>query len=312
MTVSPTSGLVTSKAGGTDSFTVVLTSQPAAAVSIPVASTNPLEGIPSTTLLTFDATNWSVPQVVTVTGQNDLMSGNVAYSISLGPTASVDPNYNLLLLPSVSVLNQGMVAPGLLVTPTSGLVTNEAGGTANFRVVLASQPLAPVTVSLASSNAAEGTPSAASLTFDATNWNVAQTVTVTGQDDQVVHGDQAYAINLTAASADSTYNGQQGSVSLTNQERDVAGLVVTPTAGLVTNEAGGTAQFSVALSSQPLAPVTVSLASCNPARRHALGHLTDLRRHQLERGPNRDGDGPGRPHRQRRPGIRDQPHRRQH
>ena len=67
-------------------------------------------------------------------------------------------------------------------------------------MALSSQPLAPVTVSLASSNAAEGTPSATSLTFDATNWNVAQTVTVTGQDDHIVHGDQGYAINLTAAS----------------------------------------------------------------------------------------------------------------
>jgi hypothetical protein len=52
-------------------------------------------------------------------------------------------------------------------------------------------------------------------------------------------------------------------VVVTNTEADVAGITITPTSGLVTNEAGGTATFSIVLTSQPLAEVTIGLASSN-------------------------------------------------
>jgi hypothetical protein len=44
ITVIPTSGLVTTEAGGTASFTVVLDAQPSANVTIPVSSSNTAEG----------------------------------------------------------------------------------------------------------------------------------------------------------------------------------------------------------------------------------------------------------------------------
>ena len=97
-------------------------------------------------------------------------------------------------------------AAGITVTPTTGLTTTEAGGTATFTVVLTTQPTADVTIDLSSSDPTEGTVSPASLTFTTANWNVAQTVTVTGVDDVVVDGDVAYTI-VTAAvtSGDPTY-----------------------------------------------------------------------------------------------------------
>ncbi|MDF0555238.1 hypothetical protein PY364_19360, partial [Kamptonema sp. UHCC 0994] len=91
---------------------------------------------------------------------------------------------------------------GITVTPTTGLTTTEAGGTANFTVVLNSQPTADVTIPLTSSNTAEGTADKSSLTFTSANWNVAQTVTVTGVDDLVVDGNIAY--NILTAAATST------------------------------------------------------------------------------------------------------------
>src|SRR5206468_5684058 len=74
------------------------------------------------------------------------------------------------------------LAAGITVTPTSGLTTTEAGGQASFTVVLDEAPTDDVIVPISSSNTAEGTVSAASLTFTAANWNVAQTLTVTGVD----------------------------------------------------------------------------------------------------------------------------------
>ncbi|MBI5757713.1 MAG: tandem-95 repeat protein, partial [Planctomycetales bacterium] len=45
---------------------------------------------------------------------------------------------------------------------------------------------------------------------------------------------------------------------------DVVGVVVNPTAGLITNESGGTATFTVVLRSQPTGDVTIDLASSRP------------------------------------------------
>src|SRR5207244_2261627 len=96
---------------------------------------------------------------------------------------------------------------GITVSPTSGLVTTEGGGTASFTIVLTSQPTASVSIPLSSSNTSEGTVSAASATFTTGNWNVPQTVTVTGVDDFVDDGNFAYTIVTAAAtSADANYN----------------------------------------------------------------------------------------------------------
>ena len=73
--------------------------------------------------------------------------------------------------------------PGVVVSPTSGLYTTEAGGTAIFTIVLNTSPTYDVTIVLLSSNTSEGTVSPSVATFTPANWNTPQTVTVTGKDD---------------------------------------------------------------------------------------------------------------------------------
>ena len=165
--------------------------------------------------------------------------------------------------PNVSVTTTDNDTAGITVTPTSGLTTTEAGGTATFTVVLASQPTATVTVGLSSSDTTEGTVSPASLTFTTANWNTPRTVTVTGVNDSVDDGDLSYSIVTAAAtSSDATYSGLNAAdVSVTTTDNDTAGITVTPTSGLTTTEAGGTATFTVVLASQPTATVTVGLSS---------------------------------------------------
>jgi hypothetical protein len=46
---------------------------------------------------------------------------------------------------------------------------------------------------------------------------------------------------------------------------DTPSITISPQGGLTTTEAGGTATFSVTLSSRPTAPVTIGLSSSNPA-----------------------------------------------
>ena len=264
ITVTPTSGLVTTESGGTATFSVVLNTQPTADVTIGLSSSDTTEGTVSASSLTFTAANWNTPQTVTVTGVDDaIVDGNVAYTVVTAAAVSSDSAYNGLNAADVSLINNDNDAAGITVSPTSGLVTTEAGGTATFSVVLNSQPTADVTIGLSSSDTTEGTLSTSSLTFTAANWNLAQTVTVTGVDDLVVDGNVAYTVVTAAAvSSDSAYSGLNAAdVSLTNNDNDTAGITVTPTAGLITTESGGTATFSVVLNSQPTADVTIGLSS---------------------------------------------------
>ena len=116
------------------------------------------------------------------------------------------------------------MSAGITVHPTSGLVTTEAGGTASFTVVLDTQPTADVVIGMSSSETTEGTVLPTSLTFTAANWNIPQTVTVTGVDDAIVDGDITYTVVTAAAtSADANYDGINPSdVAVTNLNVDLA------------------------------------------------------------------------------------------
>jgi len=229
VTVNPTSGLTTTEAGGTATFTVVLNTQPTADVTIDLASSDTSEGTVSPTSLTFTAADWNAAQTVTVTGVDDLIDdGDIAYTIVTAAASSSDAAYHGLDASDVTASNTDNDTAGITVTPTSGLTTTEAGGTATFTVVLDSQPTAELTIDLASSDTSEGTVSPASLTFTAADWNVAQTVTVTGADDGEVDGDVAYSIVTAAASSsDAVYHGLNASdVSLTNLDNDIPAVVL--------------------------------------------------------------------------------------
>jgi subtilisin family serine protease/subtilisin-like proprotein convertase family protein len=114
--------------------------------------------------------------------------------------------------------------PQAIVTPTSGLVTTEAGGSTSFTVRLDNPPTADVIIPVSSSDVTEGTVSTSSLTFTTVNWASPQTVTVTGVDDSIVDGNVVYTLILGAAtSADPDFHGvNPADVSATNSDNEVA------------------------------------------------------------------------------------------
>ncbi len=108
-------------------------------------------------------------------------------------------------------------APGITLGAASGN-TDETGTTATFTLVLDAAPSANVTVTVSSSNPSEiAIQGTAAFTFTPANWNVAQTVTVIGVDDQLVDG----AVNVTlTATAGSTggYAGQSATLTMANAD----------------------------------------------------------------------------------------------
>ncbi len=264
ITVNPTAGLTTTEAGGTATFTVVLNTQPTANVTIGLSSNDLTEGTVAPASVTFTPGNWNVAQTVTVTGVDDaVVDGNIAYTIVTAAAAEHGPDVQRIR-PVRRLGDQRRRRRGRR-HGDSNLGPHDDGGwrTATFTIVLNSQPTANVTIGLSSSDLTEGTVAPGSVTFTPGNWNVAQTVTVTGVDDAVVDGNIAYTIvTAAAASTDPTYSGFDPSdVSVTNTDDDVAGVTVNPTSGLTTTEAGGTATFTVVLNSQPTANVTIGLSS---------------------------------------------------
>ncbi|MBA2699404.1 MAG: hypothetical protein H0U61_11655 [Nocardioidaceae bacterium] len=266
--------LTTAESGTATTFTVRLDSMPMGPVTVTVVSGNSGEGTVSPGTLNFDATNWSATQTVTVVGVDDLIDdGDKTYAVTLSPFSG-DANYNgAARAVSVTATNTDDDTAGFTVSAISGNTT-ESGGQATFTVTLTSQPTSPVSVTLSTGNAAEGTlvvgstPSTTqTLTFTSGNWYQARTITVRGIDDAIDDGNQVYSIDAAPAaivSADPKYNGGSVTISVTNVDDDTAGIVATP-AVITTTEAGGTATFQVHLRSQPTAAVTVAVVSGNTA-----------------------------------------------
>ena len=250
----------TTEAGQTATFTVKLATQPTQDVKVGVSSSNTAEGTVDASSLTFTTANWNTPQTITVTGVDDSVDdGDIAYQIDLA-TTSTDGKYNSLTA-NRAVTNDNNDTAGLTLGAISRHTT-EAGQTATFTVKLATQPTQDVKVGVSSSNTAEGTVDASSLTFTTANWNTPQTITITGVDDFIDDGDIAYQIDLASTSTDSKYNSLTDNRSVTNDDDDAAGLVL----GVVssrTTENGNTAHFTVKLASQPTQNVSVALTSSN-------------------------------------------------
>jgi hypothetical protein len=93
---------------------------------------------------------------------------------------------------------------------------------ASFTVVLNSRPTADVVIDVISLDVTEGTVSTSQLVFNQSNWNVSQTVVVSGVDDTVRDGNVSYTVQVIAArSADSGYNGLDADdVQVTNQDNE--------------------------------------------------------------------------------------------
>jgi len=252
----------TTEAGVNATFTLALTSMPSADVDIGVISSDISEGVVDISAITFAPGNWNNPQTITVTGIDDsLIDGNQSYAIQFAATTSADSLYDGQTPAAVQVVNVDDDSAAFNISPISRN-TAEDGTSATFNAQLTTQPTAGVTIAISSSDVSEGSVDQASIAFDMDNWNIPQTITVTGVDDAVDDGDQPYTINLAAATSGDTHYNEliPGNVSITNTDDDTAGFIVGPLSS-DTAEAGTAASFTVALSSAPTASVGIAITS---------------------------------------------------
>ncbi len=178
------------------------------------------------------------------------------------PTATRD-----IVFPAVS---------GALVFDPAALMVNE-GSSGTYRVKLASQPSAGVTVAVTGA-VGEVTVNPTSLTFTSTTWNSAQTVTVTAGQDTDASDDAATLVH-TATGGD--YAGVTGSVAVMVDDDDIPNTapsitdITDKTATFGTNllvdvdatdaDAGNTLEYKAASGDATVATVTPTTLSAHDA-----------------------------------------------
>jgi hypothetical protein len=264
--------LLTSESGMQATFSVALNSAPSADVTLPLSVSDATEASINKASLTFTVNNWNAPQTVIVTGLDDVdADGNVNYVINTGAATSADVNYDGLNPGNIYLRNTDNEQAGITFDPVSNflksLITSEGGGQITYTMVLNSAPTDDVVIDLASNDTTEGTVFPASLTFTAVNWNIEQTVTVTGVDDVDVDGNQDYRITATSTSTDPDYNGIGiADVYMQNTDDETAGFLINPDTFIIfqtltTDESSGQDTFEIVLTKAPIADVTLTLYS---------------------------------------------------
>ena len=258
-------------AGRTDTYTVVLDALPSASVEIAVVSGDTGAAMVSPATLTFTTGNWNTAQTVTVTGVDDNVDQSSNRSATISHTAtSTDTDYSGINIDDVTATVVDNDTAGATISASDGISVTEAAGTTNtesYTVVLDTLPTASVEIAVASDATAIATVSPATLTFTTANWNTAQTVTVTGVDDDVDNTNDARSatISHTATSTDTGYSGIDiDDVTTTVVDNDTAGATISASDGISVTEAAGTTNtesYTVVLDTLPTATVEIAVAS---------------------------------------------------
>lgn len=122
-----------------------------------------------------------------------LDDSNAAYAgmLMLSATTAGPGPRNYSIIEEGIMIDLGYTfANNLLVTPTDNHVVTDLGGSSTFDVTLGRQPLNDVVVTITTNDPGEVTLSTSGLLFTPADWNVAQTVTMTGVSDMQADGTQ--------------------------------------------------------------------------------------------------------------------------
>lgn len=275
--VQPVGVLTTSENGDTANVLVSLDTPPAAPVTLPVTVTPATEVSVHPDRLVFTPETWNLPQTLTLVGLDDAtVDGPVPFTLQIGPPQSDDPDYAALQPVLRSGLNLDNDGGGFEVLPLEGLVTDETGREASFTVRLSTPPAAAVRLPLTAQPVTEVAITPAELLFDATSWNIPQTVTVRGLDDPVVDGPVPFAVILGPVSSDDPqWHGRLGpTVRGTNLDNDIAAVLWEPPATAFALVEGQSLELAFRLASRPAATVTLQLLTTDPDRGGTLAPAT--------------------------------------
>ena len=249
-----------------DAYTVRLYTQPTRTVTATITSNTPsvtvgdtdgiAQGVQNT--LTFTAANWSTPQTVTLTAQQDDNGFDESATITHRARTTPNSEYtNVNGTFTASVTDDE--TPAITLSTTTLTVPEQT--TASYTVRLATEPVGGnATVDIA--GAADGlSASPTRLIFTAGNWDTQRTVRVTAAND--LDGDNE-TVTFTHAASGADYGGvPTAALVATSTDNDTPSLQVAPTTLEV--DENGSGRYRVRLNTQPSATVTVTVSGASGA-----------------------------------------------
>ncbi len=254
--------------GASTTFEFALASEPTDTVEVKLSSGD-TDAVTAATAdkgdtLVFEPGDWDQPQTVTVTGvEDDDTIDESRIALALVPSGGgyeADAHQMTIL---VNVADDDVAE----VDTSSSLLKVSEGASGAFDLNLATLPSGDVSVtltsddveavSLSSETGALEADGSLNLTFTSLNWNLAQTVTVTGEEDPDTRDEDDVHIQIIAKGHE--YQDLSiDPVSVSVLDDDQAGLSISESELSISE--GSEGSFEVVLLTEPSGDVTVTLA----------------------------------------------------
>ena len=190
--------------GATDTYTLVLTTPPTAAMTISVMTDDEDAASVSPATLTFTMDDWNTAKMFTVTGEQDADANTetvtLTHTFSGGGPAYAGPP--AVTIDAVTVTVNDDDRAGVNVMPTE--LTVGEGSTVGYTLVLDTPPTDAVTVVVTSADPGAVEVSPTELTFTTADFNMLKTVLVTGVRDTDTNSERV-RITHTVSSNDTRY-----------------------------------------------------------------------------------------------------------
>ncbi|MDX1744367.1 MAG: Calx-beta domain-containing protein [Halobacteriales archaeon] len=262
-------GTLVTEGGGTDTLTVTLATEPAELVIIDVFSQDPGEVKVAPDQLSFDASNWSVPQVITVTGVDDfVIDGAVQVDVVVEvDTLATVGAYTAVPKQTISVTTADDDVGGMVLSRDSADV-DETGTVDSVMVSLSVMPDSAVVLAVTNDDPTEVSVSPDTLLFQPSEWNVGRAIRFTGVDDQLSDGPQVATVTVSVVrdASDGDFSAAlDATIAVTNADDDSPGFDLTETDGETrVSESGTTDDFQLVLTTQPRPDSVVVLDIVSP------------------------------------------------
>lgn len=209
ITVAPPQAFeTTDEDGRTVVFGLRLPVAPTADVTVPVSFSLDGELVALVNPVVLTPSTGTANQPVTLQGlPDDVVDGNRAVTVVVGPAVSADARFNGATGTSFVVTNQDTdIADVVAALETRPLVEN--GGPVQVALRLSARPTQNVTLTFSGSDTTAATLTETSVMFEPDQWNVPHLITVLPTDDASVDGPQPFVVTFDATtSGDPAWSG---------------------------------------------------------------------------------------------------------
>ena len=253
-------------------YKLVLRTDPGGAVTVTPSSEDPGAATVSCSAdpcaLTFNSSNWSTEQEVTVTPVDDADANNE--SVKITHAVSGYPG----VLPEEPVViatvddDEEPVPAGVEARPLTVEIKEGSGMPNTYELVLRTDPGVAVTVTPSSDDPGAATVSCSAdpcaLTFNSSNWSTAQEVTVTPADDEDTDNESVTIMHAVSGYAGVPQQGPDVKVMVEDDDEPAAGVSFASAESRV-GEGAESVRVTVNLDPAPSAPISVQYAVAGTA-----------------------------------------------